>query len=284
MRRTKRCFMFFSLVLVGLLFAVVSSRAEVTNGNFETGNLSGWSIQGNVEVLQGSNFYPRPIPVPEGEYFVLLSTGPGDSDAPDGSPYLDADENGQTDLDETLLSQTFSVSTLGRLCFYWAWLTAEEDPVKTPPYEDDIFYVVLDGNIILKGSADKPPLGGGNDGSSPFPDVVTDNMYYIVNSPGGLTDGSNFSFGRSDFQRFCINIPSGSHTLQFIVADQGSYQGTPIRTFDSGLIIDDVSFTPSSPPPPPVTNVPTLTEWGILILVFMFALLGLLRLRKAESV
>ena len=53
--------------------------AGLTNGGFETGDLTDWSVAGSaarVEVLQAVNFTPNIIPT-DANYFALLSTGPG---------------------------------------------------------------------------------------------------------------------------------------------------------------------------------------------------------------
>lgn len=192
-----------------LLFVLYSKLGygAVVNGSFENG-LTGWTVvQGNVEVLQATNFNP-PITPPHGSFFLLLSNGPGNSPAQDNTPYQDMDNDGQSDNDLTIVRQTFTTSG-GQLCFSWSWLTNEENQ---PPIYDDIFYVLLNGNVILSGSVDKTPA------QSPFPNVPTDNVSYTVSSPGP-TNGSNFADGRSPFQEFCIQVPAGTHTIEFAVAD-----------------------------------------------------------------
>ena len=73
------------VVVLALLLFVYPVFAQPTNPDFETGDLTGWTTQGNVEVLQASNLIPNITP-PEGQYFVLLSTGFGDGwDGWDGS-------------------------------------------------------------------------------------------------------------------------------------------------------------------------------------------------------
>ena len=217
---------FIAAVLIFAVFSLTPVSAQPTNGNFETGDLTGWTTQGNVEVLQSTNFTPCILP-PEGSNFVLLSNGPDDSPAPDSG---DLDGNGLPDNDTTILNQTFSGE--GQLCFVWAWLTSEESSEWA---FDDFFLVRLDGIDILNGSADGP-------GISPFPNVSTNDTFYEVSSPGP-TNESEFLDGRSSFQTFCTPISSGTHTIEFVVADQGNHG------YDSGILIDVVT----SAPPTPVT-------------------------------
>ena len=184
---------------------------------------------------------------------MLLSNGPGFSPAPDDTPYSDMDGDGQSDNDLTIVRQTFTTSG-GTLCFTWSWLTNEED---TKQIYDDIFYVLLDGNIILSGSVDKTP------NQSSFPNIPTDDVAYTVTSSGS-TNNSYFGDGRSPFQEFCISISAGTHTIEFAVADQGNH------VVDSGLIIDNVRIESQS-----VAAVPTMNQWGMLITAILLAACGL---------
>ncbi len=255
----KKQITFCLIVLFGLLLQSKTGFTAINNGSFENG-INGWNIvQGNVEVLESTNFSPTISP-PDGTHFLLISNGPGDnSTAPDDSPYSDMDNDGQSDNQLTIVSQTFTTSG-GLLCFSWSWLTSEEDE---PSIYDDIFYVLLDHNIILSGSVDKTPE------QSSFPNVPTDDISYSVNS-SGPTNGSIFDDGRSPFQDFCIQVSSGTHTIEFAVADQGD------SDVDSGLIIDNVRIKSN-------VAVPTMNQWGIFFMVILFAIAGFYGLMKKSS-
>jgi uncharacterized repeat protein (TIGR01451 family) len=214
--------------------------AGVVNGGFENGDLTNWSTGGsadNVEVLEVSDWTTsigdvgRPVPT-EGNYFVLLSTGPGVLGVAQGNIDLDglATQDYDTSYLTTILNPTAS-DVPATLSFDWSFLTAEE-PTGQGIF-DDFFRVRLNSVIILSGSR---PYGG----VSPFPDVGwMDNIQYTVDSPGGSTDNSYFGYGRSSFQTFrmIINDP-GTYTLEFMVADQGDAND------DSGLLIDNVQLIP----------------------------------------
>jgi len=240
-----------TLVLIFLLVEVPSASAQPVNGGFETGDLTGWTTQGNVEALQASNFNPQ-IPPPEGGYFTLISTGPGDSPAPNNG---DLDGDGASDNDVTVLSLTFT-SGAGGLSFEWSWLTGEEDGATEV---DDFFLVRLDGTTILSGSVAGNPSGG-----SPFPGVEDDDAVYSLTS-SGPTSGSNFNDGKSSFATFSTLVWEGTHTIEFIVADAGD------TDVDSGLLVD--AFTA---PPPYAVGGYMIPVNKLAILAPYLALAGLL--------
>jgi len=239
-----------TVVVISLFAALASSRDAkadtdtLVNGSFETGNLSGWTIGlgGNVEVLQAGDFSPE-IAVPEGSWFTLLSTGSGEVNL---SPGSDLDGNGSPDNDSATLRQAFALlpdQLPATLSFRWNFLSAD-----TADY-DDFFMVTLDGARILAGS-----VPGSSSFTSPFTDVPPlDQISYTVTSDG-LTNGSIFDAGSCGFQDFSYMITTaGSHTLKFTVADQEDL------FFDSGLLIDTVRLTLTSPSPPTPTSTPTPT-------------------------
>ncbi len=243
MKYSKIFFNFSSLSLMALSLINFSTPAfaNLSNGGFES-NLIGWEvIQGNVEILSSSNFN-TPIPAPEGSYFVLITNGPSDSPAPDNSPYSDKDSNGEPENDETILRRSFDLTNDGQLCYEWSWLTSEEQYVS--PY-DDIFYVLLDGNIIHSGTVDHNP------NSSPFPKIPTDNENYSVTSTGS-SNGADFESGRSPWQTFCTSVSAGSHVIEFVVADQGDH------SVDSGLLIDNVTISSN-----PMNNLPIINSFTL---------------------
>ncbi|MFC1904240.1 hypothetical protein ACFLXT_00525 [Chloroflexota bacterium] len=235
---TNRCSIYFWAIALALVVALpaflilpaLASPTGIVNGSFETGDLTGWNISGlggHVEVLGSSNFAPE-ITVLEGSHFAFLSNGPGEINDADGP---DLDGNGLPDSDSAILSQNFTLSSSEvptTLSFQWSFLTSE---FPFEPY-DDFFMVNLNDAPILTGSV--PGMV-----ASPFPDVSPlDGTTYIVSSPG-LTDGSGFDEGRSDFQTFYYHIYSpGDYTLQFLVADQYNHY------VDSGLLIDKVTVGP----------------------------------------
>ena len=216
-----------------LVVGSTSAAAQVVNGDFETGDLSGWTPSGTsvVEVLQATNFSPD-IPQPEGTYYCLLSTGP-DNQGGGGS---DLDGNGTDEFDIARLRQTFTTPVDDDvITFRWGFLSREADQ---PAQYDDIFHVTLDGVVMLFGSTNKPG------GISTYPDTPPyDGLNYNVSSPGP-TDGSWYwdtvSDGFTGFSTFSIVIPTaGAHTIEFVVADQGD------AVFDSGLLIDEVILNSS---------------------------------------
>ena len=102
------------LLLVGSLSVPVSRAAraaDISNGSFETGDLSGFSASGtgSVQVLSGQEFLP--LAPTDGAYFALIGNGPGD-------------QGGAPDM-ATLTSDPFQVSSGSTLTLNYDFLTAE---------------------------------------------------------------------------------------------------------------------------------------------------------------
>ena len=224
--------------------------AQVTNGSFEDApnHLNGWTVGAgaSVEALQASNFGPNSLPVPDGSWYALLSTGPGDVP---GAPGGDFDANGTGDFDSATLRTTFTTTVADEtIRLQWAFLTDDVGPgAQGSALYDDLFDITIDGSSIVNGSVNKPG------GSSPFPDTAAyDSLRYTVNS-SGLTDGSDFGTaaggGAVAFQSICIAVANpGTYTLQFLVADQADSQ------YDSGLLVDAVEVSPSCDPTTQITD------------------------------
>lgn len=211
-----------------------AAAGAMTNGGFETGDLTGWTmggLGGHVEVLSASDFTPQ-VATPEGGRFALLSTGSGEINLANGP---DLDGNGLPDNDTATLAQTFTLSgeqVPATLSFQWSFLSAETGG------QDDFFMVTLNGTTVLAGSVPGAPLFLSPLTDGPTPDGIT----YAVTSYG-LTDGSLFDGGRCAFQSFSYVITTvGTYTLEFAVGDQED------RFLDSGLLIDAVRLTLPSPP------------------------------------
>jgi Tol biopolymer transport system component len=232
-----------ALALAGLLLQP-ASLAQVVNGSFEDAAdpLNGWTVGpgARVEALQAAHFGPNALPVPDGSWYALLSTGPGDVP---GAPGGDFDGNGTNDFDSATLETTFTTTAAGEtLSLQWAFLTDEVGPGgQGSALYDDLFDITIDGYSIANGSVHKPG------GSSPYPDTPAyDGLRYTVSSPGS-TDGSDFGTapggGAIAFQNLCVSIAEpGTYTLRLLVADQGD------AAYDSGLLIDAVAVSSGCDP------------------------------------
>jgi len=243
----------------------ILSMAQIDNGSFEDGSLSGWTVQaGVVEAIQRSNF-DHPVALPDGTYYALLST------TPDAHPGLDSGKDRDNfegnEHDPAILSQTFAVANPPEeLSFSVAMLTSEES-IDTSA---DIFECLLDGAPLIQGASSNAA------GGSSFPYAGTfDGTAYTVTS-SGAANASVFRHGLSGFQTVKIMInTSGSHTLECFIGD-GSGDGT----LDSGLLLDDVRLTAPPAPPAEPQQIPSLSTWGLLLLSGLLGIMGLMRRRK----
>jgi len=226
------------LALLAVAFALAPhARAQqlITNGGFETGNLTGWTAGGtsHVQALRATDITPNITP-PVGTYMAGLSTGPGNA----GGAATQLDGNSTSEYDVATLSQTFTVTTAPvNLSFTYAFLTAEGDQANT---YDDLFDLTLNGSQLLRRSVYKV----GVTGVSAWPDTAAyDGVSYSVTG-AGILNGSSYPSGRTGFSTMCVTIAlPGTYTLQFRVADQGD------SSYDSMLLIDNVQVPSALVPP-----------------------------------
>lgn len=259
----------------------------IVNGGFETGDFTGWTVELHpanppaamqnppptvdvgAQVLTESEvlyFDPdsqefRGTPVPEGQYYALVSSMPGSAEfpcsdtifpecpssipyVPSGDPMLtDFDRDGKTERDVTRISQKVTVDRLPAfLTFQWSFLNSE----MTDELHDD-FYVTLlpeggdpvdDVIRVLTVTAGncEPPSYGGNFDCLP-PEAFDDVIYEVFTEPaGGPGDCHRADAGRTAFRRTYFEIPApGTYTLSFVVGDDGGD-----GCMDSGVLLDDV--------------------------------------------
>ncbi len=214
----------------------------LTNGSFETGNLSGWAVGGvgRADAVRASDF-SRPgggfdLPLPGGTWAALLSTN-----STSNASTTDLDGNGTPEYHVTTLTQTFSVSSAPvNLSLSWLVLTDERRRTGGGAAQyDDLFSIDLGGTPLLRRSVYRPG------GVSPWTDTPPYNgVRYTVSKGGSPVNGSDFQDdnggGRmTAFSDLCVTISQpGTYTLTFTVADQG---GTD-SNYDSALMVDKVEL------------------------------------------
>ena len=224
------------VVIVAPLFILPTTIAQTpTNGSFENG-LTSWVQAGSSgsESLTAAAFNNQ-ITATDGNSFAFISSGPGNT----GGPSADIDANGITDNDISLLSGILNFDTLPAVIkFDWSFASSEEDQ---PAAFDDIFDVLIDGNRILSGSSFK-----NFNGNSPFANVPRGIPPALTVNSAGSTNNSSLRFGIPNWTSSCITIPNAvlntDMNLQFRVADQSD------RTFDSGLLLDNIRVEPFCQP------------------------------------
>ncbi|HZP65076.1 MAG TPA: hypothetical protein VFB32_02095, partial [Rudaea sp.] len=232
------------LWLLALMLCVPLARgahAQVTNGNFETGNLNGWTLggQNHAAAVKSTNFSTAVNPPNGGTWFAALSTGPGSL----SNTTYNVDGNGVNDYDMTSMQQTvtFTATTSpAMLIFDWNFASSEEDQ---PDAYDDVFDVQTTVGAtttkVLTGSACK--LDGGT--GSPYPAAPCTPFATAVNwtiTGAAPITNTSLRFGVGNWHHACVDIPgtvvgNNTVTITFRVADQNDNQ------YDSALLLDNVS-------------------------------------------
>lgn len=207
--------------LVVNMFILVNAHATLTNGGFESG-LTGWTSSGNgsVQILPSlGSLSPT-----EGMDFALIGNGPGDVGL-----------DGLTDSG-ILTSDVFTVGAGGdTLTFDFDFLTEDFTGLSAFPGFEDFFTITV-----------KPTAGA--DIIVAFEDLTDTSFSLLTGAPIAAPDGTTF-FEHLGFQSASVSLAAGTYSLEFLVSDVGD------GSFDSGLLIDNVSLIGTSQPIPEPSTI-----------------------------
>ena len=220
-------------VLVLGLVSGCALQASIVNGNFATGDFTGWVIGGsdaNGQILP--NLGPF---TPTGSNFALLSNGPGQVNDP--AVVLDS---------TTLTSIAYAVSPGASLSIGFDFISEEPNDGTGNP---DLFSIKVVGLSTLTIAS-----GAISSGQSP-----------ISGGPVVAPDGSTFVY-EDGFTTLVtpLSIFAGQNiTIQFLVSDAVD------NSFDSGLLLDNITGTGLSPAgsraPEPSTMVIVGLATGLIL-------------------
>ncbi len=218
--------------------AIVSPvHAQIANGNFATGNLTGWNSTGFTAVEQyttsatSDGYYASfEISPPSGTYQAVAATDYLDPVAPDPVPEATIETFAElssgslgtlaspdTVDDGSAISQTFTASRNGQLSFEFNFVTNE---IYAPVNNDFAFYSISTGS-----------------GATPIKLADTTNATLAV--PGGLSAPYAAQTG---YQKVSVLLNAGDYTLAFGAVNVND------PTVSSAILIDNVVFNPAPAP------------------------------------
>lgn len=219
-------------ILAALFTAAAQAGAVTINPSFETGDTTGWTVVGDVSVVNAS-FGVTPT---DGTYQILLTTGAGavsraDTEAAMGLPnaeirrifrrqiYNPGESTGRRPIEGSAIQQSFYADAGDVLTFDWNFLTDEAVP-------EDYYTDFLWGYLEM-------PSGGTGEAA----------LAHANQDPG------NFFASASTF-----NLETGYQTFTFTFTETGTYTLTlgvhdlEDAMFDSGAIFDNF-FLSKAPEP-----------------------------------
>ncbi|MEZ5501816.1 MAG: IPTL-CTERM sorting domain-containing protein [Halioglobus sp.] len=236
--------------LLACLFTLLAfpAAADLVNGNFETGNLTGWTTTVNgsansVQVTSGATVTDAGTiqPSPTGDYFVFTSqSGPGSS----------------------FLTQDFVVQPgTNKIFFDLSIINAATD-----------FYVPSPLSFDFNGAANQQARfdilvpGAAIDTVNPADIIVTG---YQTQPGDPLTQ--NWASYEVDATAALAAYEGQTVTFRFVQVDNQSY---------FNLAIDNVNVGLAPPGGATPTQVPTLSQWSLYSLGLLMGILGVWRLRR----
>lgn len=180
----------FALATLGLALAASAAQAAVSNGDFATGDLTGWTKIGNVAVDTTAQFGPPPAGF---AHQAVLGTADSSGFLFGGSAVSAATLEGFAGLGAGTLSglgatvgsglrADFTAAAGAQLVFRWKFMS--NDPQNSPA--DDTAYVVLDDTTLIKLTSVKTAALLGSSASPLF-----DETAYLTFTSAALSAGAH---------------------------------------------------------------------------------------------
>ena len=225
----------------------LSHAGPITNGSFESGDLTGWDDSGgngSVQVLVAGDILPAGsgIAATDGDWFAMVGNGPADV-GNDGLP-----DTG------VLVSDPFTVGAFdGTLSFDYQFFTFEFTGDIYADYYEIWLHPTAGPSLLLD------------------TDDTTNTNFTYMGDIYDTPDGTGF-WEQQPMISYSTPIAAGDYTLEFLVMDD--FDGS----FDSVLFVDNVLLVDNLPP-----SVPPIPEPGTAALVGFAGALLAWRLRKRRS-